>query len=209
MLRYRIGVRWLAIIIAAALPSTLAAVVMSPTPGDLQRAIALAHFPHTEDDRIEFHKRYTIPVNGPLVDGWAVERIEVVTEIRRAELMAEEHARLNDSWGRAGLTEVEAALKPWRGRLSIVVHLSAPVAYGSAEPAISLIVDNANALMPIDSRRTDLYANCPDLSGCARIGTVVEQTYAAASIGNAARVVRVRSNGRQLAEVSIDFAHLE
>ena len=93
---------------------TTSAINLHPSASDLDRVVALARWPHTDDDRAKFHSSYTFPIKGAAVDGWVAERVEVITELRRAELMAEDHARINDSWGRAGMQEVINALQPWR-----------------------------------------------------------------------------------------------
>jgi hypothetical protein len=72
------------------------------TPQDIQRATELARWPHTDAERAQFHRRYTIPVNGPTVEYFAIETLEVTTPFRRLELIAEEHARLNDLFARGG-----------------------------------------------------------------------------------------------------------
>jgi len=85
---------------------------------DMERALALARWPHSDAERERFHRQYLVGVNGPTVENWAVEQVEVITEFRRLALIAEEHARVNDMFGRAGVQEAEQALRPWLGRLS-------------------------------------------------------------------------------------------
>jgi hypothetical protein len=42
---------------------------------------------------------------------------------RRVEQLAEAHAQAGDLFGRGGVQEVEAAVKPWRGQMIIVAHV--------------------------------------------------------------------------------------
>src|SRR5579862_1428356 len=148
------------LVCAAASSATLSGVVLRPSSADLSRAVALARWPHSDDDRLRFHTRYTFPTDAPVLNQWTVEQIEVVTELRRAELLAEEHARINDSWGRAGTDEVEAALRPWRGQVSIIVHLALRPSLGHVRvvPPITVALDD---LTPLASKQTNLYPSCP------------------------------------------------
>jgi hypothetical protein len=205
--------RWLLLgaALAGAGSADIRAIVLRLTPTDIERALALARWPHSDTERAQFHTRYTITINGQPTDSWAVEQVEVITEFRRVELMAEKHARINDLWGRGGLTDVEEAIRPWQGRLSLVVHLGlrANQPYIGDVPPIEVAVDGPGAAATTDSRRTEIYANCGDDRGCPLIGGLVEQTFDAATVGQAARSVRVLWKGRQLARTIIDFAGLD
>lgn len=64
-----------------------------------------------------------VAVNGPTIFSVTVTQLEVIAEFRRLELIAEEHARVNDSFGRAGVQDAELALRPWHSRLSIIARL--------------------------------------------------------------------------------------
>jgi hypothetical protein len=202
-------------LLAAALVSagsnSVRAINPALTPSDLKRAVALARWPHSDADRARFHGRYTIRVDAPPVENWTVEQIEVVTEFRRVELMAEEHARLNDSWGRAGVTDVEDAIRPWRGLVSIVAHLGlrTNMLYVGHVPAVDVALGGPNRIASIDVRRSDRYANCGDVAGCMLTGGRVEVVFEAKAIGQTTRRVSVLWKGEELARVSIDFADLE
>jgi hypothetical protein len=205
--------RWLLLgaAIAGAGSAHVRAIVLRPTSNDIERALALSRWPHSDTERAQFHKRYTITVNGQATDSWAVEQIEVITEFRRVELMAEEHGRINDSWGRGGLRDVEEAIRPWRGQLSIVVHLGlrASLFYVDGVPPIEIAVDGTSVVATADSRRSGIYASCGDDRGCPLIGGLVEKTLDAASVGQTTRSIRVLWKGKQLAQTTIDFAALD
>jgi hypothetical protein len=205
--------RWvmLCAALAGAGAAGVRAMVLRLTPADIERALSLSRFPHSDADRTQFHKRYTIPVQGDPVDAWMVDNIEVITEFRRVELMAEEHVRINDLWGRGGLGEVEEAMRPWQGRLSLVAHLSlvANHIYAGDVPPVDVVVDGLDAAATIDSHRTNVYANCGGDAGCALSGGLAEEVLESAAVGQAARSVRVLWNGKELARVTINFAALD
>ncbi len=151
-------------------------------------------------------------VDGPTIDSWTVEQVEVFTGFRRVELMAEEHARLNDLWGRGGLREIEEAIRPWRGTLSIAVRLGlrSTMAYVGSVPAVDVAVDGPGAVAPTEVRRTNLYGYCDQGPlGCPLVGGLVEASFDAAAIGETTRSIRVLWNAVQMAQVTIDVARLE
>ena len=190
---------------------SVGAINLALTRSDLERAVALARWPHSDADRARFHQRYIVRVDAPPVENWTVEQIEVVTEFRRVELMAEEHARINDSWGRAGVKDVEDAIRPWRGVVSIVAHLGlrTNLLYVGHVPALNVALGGPNSVIAIDIRRSDQYANCGDVAGCMLTGGRVEALFEAKAVGQTTRRVSVLWKGEELARASIDFAGLE
>src|SRR5712691_5525749 len=67
------------ILVAVLASAGIGAVNIQLTTQDIQRATELARWPHTDAERAQFHKRYTVAVNGPAVDYFVVEAIEVTT----------------------------------------------------------------------------------------------------------------------------------
>jgi hypothetical protein len=201
----------LAVAVVSAGADEARAINLALTRSDLERAVALARWPHSDADRARFHQRYIVRVDAAAIENWTVEHIEVITEFRRVELMAEEHARLNDSWGRAGVKDVEDAIGPWRGVISIVAHLGlrTNLLYVGHVPPVDVALGGPNRVAPTDTRRSDLYANCGDLAGCLLTGGRVEAVFDAKAIGQSTRRVSVLWKGDELARVSIDFADLE
>ena len=174
---------------------------------DMELALALTRWPHSEADRARFHDRYIVPVDGPMVDGFSVTQVEVTTEFRRLELIGEHHARINDLFGRGGLRDAEEALRPWRDRLSISAHLAFDLAkykYITGIPSIDVVFGGPVAVAPLDVRRTGIYGNDSGL-----IRGIVEVVFDAVSIGQTSRPVIVLWHGTELARVSIDFAQLD
>ncbi|MBI2834833.1 MAG: hypothetical protein HYX76_10460 [Acidobacteria bacterium] len=203
--------QWLAIGIVLVLSdcSDLQAINLALSRSDLERAVALARWPHSDSDRARFHAPYIVAVKGLLVDYVIVDRIEVITGFRRLELLAEEHARLNDLWGRPGVRDAEEALRPWRDRVSIVAHLRFQVAnqYITGVPPVAVALGEPEPVAPIDVRRLGMYRS--DDHGSVLIGATVETTFDARSVGQTVRQVLVRWDGRELARATMDFARLE
>jgi hypothetical protein len=185
-------------------------------PG-LERALALARWPHSDGERISFHDRYLTAFNASSETLPAVVQIDVTTEFRRVELIAEEHARAGDStFGRAGLDEVEAALKPWHGTVAIDAHLQLPGGCGPLPadstcgpviPPTDISVDGVGVIHARPALRPFWYARSG--SSPIRLGNVAEATFSAASVGQATHTVRGIVGGHELARAVIDFGALE
>jgi hypothetical protein len=180
---------------------------------DMERAASLARWPHTDAERARFHDRYlflTIDPAAPLAGGTKVLQIEVVTEFRRLELLAEAHARLGDSFGRGGSDELVEALRPWHRRLAIDVHLQLPSCGEDCTPAIpdiDVVIDGVGSAHASPAARVPLYAHT-GLSPAA-LGSMAEAIFDARAVGQRTREVRVLVEGRELARVSVDFGRLD
>ncbi len=172
----------------------------------MERALALARWPASDRERARFHERYIVPVSGVRIEYVTLEQVEVITEFRRLELIAEAHAGLNDSFGRAGTREVDEAFAPWRGRLSIVAHLRFDVANRviSGPPDVTVVLDGARDMMP-----TTILPRTIGGGHGAPTGETVEAVFDATAVGQATRTVLVRWQGRELGRVIVDFARLE
>ena len=62
---------------------------LSLSRADMERALALARWPHSETDRTRFHDRYLVNIKGPTVEYFSITQAEIVTEFRRLELIAD------------------------------------------------------------------------------------------------------------------------
>ena len=178
------------------------------TPEDIQRATELARFPHTDAERAQFHKRYTIVVNSPVVEYFAVEQIEVITPFRRMELIAEEHARVNDLFARGGLHDAEEALQPWRDRVSIVAHLRfdlTKIIPGVPEPDVT--IEGPNPAFPIAVSSSGIYSRSNNQTWL--VGGLVEAVFDVRDVGQTAQPVVVRWNGKEVARAAVAFATME
>jgi hypothetical protein len=186
---------------------------LSLTGADMERAAKLARWPTTDAERVRFHDRYlflTIDPRAPLTLETKVLQIEVVTEFRRLELIAEEHARLGDSFGRGGSRELVEALRPWRGRLAIDVHLQLPSCGNHCSPVIpptKVVIDGVGMAAASAALRSGLHAHT-GLSPAA-LGNMAEAMFDTDRIGQTTRVVRAIVDGKELARVSIDFSALD
>ena len=177
------------------------------TPADMQRALTLARWPTADAERSRFHDHYIFAVNSPTAEYFAVQKLEVVTEFRRLEMIAEEHARLNDTFGRGGLHEVEEALRPWRGRLSIIVSLIFdPTKYITGVPEVDLVLEGPTLLAPLDTARKGVYGSGdhPVL-----VGGMIESTFDADAVGQDVRQLFIHRGGKPIARPPIDFSKLE
>jgi hypothetical protein len=159
-------------------------------------------------------------VNRPTVNHWGLDRFEIVTEFHRMEIIAEEHARVNDLFARGGIEDAIEALRPWRGRLVLRTHLSIrDIAPGMAAdlpgqprlvtvlPKIDITLQGPDAPAVLDTRETLEFAPCFD-QPCALTGGFVETTFDASTIGPS-RPVSVQWNGADMARVTIDFSKYE
>jgi hypothetical protein len=176
-------------------------------PADMHRALMLARWPTSNAERSRFHERYVFAVNSPTTEYFAVQKVEVITEFRRLELIAEEHARINDTFGRGGLRDVEDALAPWRGLVSIVVTLTFDsTKYITGVPPVDMALEGPTLIAPLETTRDGLYSGGehPTL-----IGAIVRSKFDAASIGQSRRPVFIHRDGKPIARPPIDFATLE
>ena len=194
----------LAVAALAVMAGSADALLVSLDRADIRRALDLAQWPRTDQDRARFHARYLVRVGSAAVGQTSVDTIETITEFRRMVIVAEEHARLNDMFARGGrIQEAEEALRAYRGRLSVVAHLRfGPHVAGV--PDIDLAFADPDAPRSIDLRRAPIYA----LDGTL-IGADIEAVFTSASIGQTTHTVAVRLRDAELARTTIDFRDLD
>src|SRR5215831_3055587 len=124
---------------------SLALLLPSPiTRVDLERAVALARFPHSDAERTQFHDRYLTVVgrtSGPATTIPVVFQLEVITEFRRVELLVEEHDRVQDLFGRGGTDDVVEAMRPWRGKVAVGAYLQLPGGSDAVVPPVDIVID--------------------------------------------------------------------
>jgi hypothetical protein len=175
---------------------------------DIQRATDLARFPHTDAERAQFHKRYTVAVNSRLVEYFVVENIEVITPFRRMELIAEEHARVNDLFARGGLRDAEDALQPWRDRLAIAARLGFDQTKVIPDvPAIDVTIEGPTPVLSTTVNSSGIYTFTGDRRWL--VGGLVEAVFDVHAVSQATLPVVVRWNGKEIARVAVDFGALE
>lgn len=196
------------ILLATLAPAGMSAINVRLTQEDIKRATELARFPHTDAGRAQFHKPYTMVVNSRVVEYFAVEKIEVITPFRRLELIAEEHARINDLFARGGLQDAEEALRPWRNQLSIVAHLRFDQTKSiPGVPDAEVTLDGPNLVPPITINNSGIYSRNGDQTWL--VGALVEAAFDIRDVGQTTQSVVVRWNGKDIARVAVDFAAIE
>jgi hypothetical protein len=199
------------------LPVAMIAALVSPGPGravhqqmtraDTERALVVAR--GTDAERARFHEPYLVRMKGATAEYIAAEQVEVITEFRRFELVAEEYARRGDVLGPRGVQDAQEALRRWQGRISIVVHLRFQVTnqWIPEVPAVDVAIDDPDAVTALNVRRTGIYNNSG--RGSSLVGAVVEGVFDADAVGHGLRSVRVVWKGKDIGRVTIDFASLK
>jgi hypothetical protein len=190
----------LLIAIAAAMQMRLDALEVEMSAPAIERALRLARFPASDADRARFHSRYRFVASGQTANGARLESIEIITEFRRTELIAEEHARINDLFGRSSLTEVRRELAPWRGRVYVAGRITLS---GNAigVPPIKVALDGLPSVGPAETQ--NIY------SENAIVGAVVAVPFDAISVGQSTRTVTVMTEQSLLGQARIDFRVLD
>ena len=198
------------ILVAVLATAGIGAVNIQLTTQDLQRATELARWPHTDAERAQFHKRYTIAINSPTVEYFAVENIEMTTPFRRMELIAEEHARINDLFARGGVRDAELALRPWRDQLSIVARLRFDLTkLLPGVPDLDIALEGSSPAFPTatTSSRIEIAIDNGDRSQL--VGGLVEAVFDVQTVGQTKGPVVIRWNGKEIARAAVDFAAIE
>jgi hypothetical protein len=171
----------------------------------IDRAASLARRSDTE--RARFHARYVLPVGEAGVD-----RLEVVTEFRRAVLAAEEKVRMGIRL--FGVRELDPILAPWRGRVSLLVHVRLHPHNTHAEvPPFEVLLTAGSDGEPVPAlelRREPVYSLALDPGSASFLaGGTIEAVFDAAPLARTVGTAIVRLPPDDLARVSIDFGRLE
>jgi hypothetical protein len=190
--------------------ATAGPIVTPLTRPDMARAVAMARWPTTDAGRAAFHSRYTFEVPDSGVSPFRVDRIEVTTEFRRLELIAEAHARLNDLWGRPGTRDAENAMRPWRDSVTIAADVSyRDITRISPASEIDVTIGGSPRRRG-ETARSLIYSNCgPEPIYCTIVGARIESTVDATTLAGAAEPVAVTWNNTPVAMVTIPFRELE
>jgi len=196
------------ILLVVLAPSGVGGVDVQLTTQDIQRATELARWPHTDAERAQFHKRYTVVVNGPVVEYFAVESIEVTTPFRRMELIAEDHARINDLFARGGVRDAEEALRPWRNQLSIVVRLRFELTkLIPGIPDADVTLEGPRVVSPITISPSGIYTGNRDHTFL--VGALLNAVFDVGDVDQAKEPVVVWWKGKEIARAAVDFAAIE
>jgi hypothetical protein len=200
-------------LVAALAPAGIGAVAgvkVQLATQDLQRATELARWPHTDAERAQFHKRYTIVIHGPTIEFFAVENIEVTTPFRRMELIAEEHARVNDLFARGGVRDAELALRPWRDQLSIVARLRFDLTkLLPGVPDLDIGLEGPSPVFPNSTSSSRIEITIDNGDRSQLVGALVEAVFDVQAVGQTKGPVVIRWNGKEIARATVDFAAME
>ena len=199
---------------AAVMMLTAPAMAMDVELTSTQIEAALKIARGDERTRAPFHRAYMVPVNDP-----SIERIEVITEFRRLVLIAEARIAGGDHLFAQGTREASEALRPWRGRVSLVAHLRFhPQNAYVMGPPIDVSVDGPSGRMPrLDLRSESTLGLAPRPvsptptvapQSLPLISASAEAVFDAATIGQATRSVVVQLHGAEPVRATVDFSRI-
>ena len=199
-------------IVAAALllvPARLAGLTQVMTDPDITRAFAVAN--GSESARAAFHAAYAVDVADPVI-----EHLEVITEFRRFVLAAEDQLKAgNWMMARGGFDPkgrtLKDVLRPLSGQVSIRARLRFhPQNNYVTLPAFDILLGEPT-LLPINALRTPHITPATGEPGTRDLisGATIEIFYNAPTVDDKVLPVRVLSEGREQARVSVDFARIQ
>jgi hypothetical protein len=175
---------------------------------DVARAFAVANSDDTQ--RARFHHAYVVAVTDP-----AIELIDVITELRRFVLAAEEELKAGnwmlarggyDAKGRS----LRDLLRPKMGQVAIRARLRFhPQNVYVTLPPVDVLLGEPT-LLAMETLRTPHVDAAPQRGDRDVIsGATIEAAFNAPSIANRALPVRVVVDGKELVRVVVDFARVE
>jgi hypothetical protein len=194
-----------AMALVASLPTGFDALRVDMSRGDIERALKLAQAP--EPTRARFHALYITRFGDP-----TIEEVQVVTEFRRYVLTAEQQIGQGRWMFAQGTREAEEALRPWKGRLSIVLRLRFhPQNNLDGIPPYECVLGDP-AVESLDVIRTPI--NAPRSSAnrsasTALLGATIETVFSASRAGQGNGPIAIRLAGQELKRVDIDLSVLE
>jgi len=195
-----IGRGLLVALAGAAVATSASAFIPSIIPADADRALQIAR--STLPQRETFGSRYSIDVIAPTVDLATLERIEIVTEFRRMERIAEERLAVDRTFGAGGTNELMAALRPWRNQLTVIGHFRLGHVLLGATPPLTRIGLGGQIPLRTSVRLLGGGEGPPT-------GAVVEATFDSTRIRSAVQTITVWCAGSEVARQDVDFAGLE
>ena len=170
---------------------------------DIERALTVAR--STEADRARFHAPYVQVGTTPFI-----ERAEVISELRRVVLMAEEQIARGDRFFAYSTTRANDALQVFRRRVSIraQVRFHPQNNYITVPPVTMALAGNEGALIGV--KRDPVYGfTAKPGDAAALLGVTVEGSFEAEAVGQGQREFLVSLNGKELGRLTFDFAASE
>jgi hypothetical protein len=176
---------------------------------DIERALALARA--RESERQQFHRRYVVELKDPVV-----MRLEVITEFRRLELIAEEHVLRGDWMFTRGTRAASEALAATRGIITLTAQIRFnPLNTFVTAPDYKLAI-SARAGGPPEPVETELtpqysvpFKTRDGKTLSSIIGGALSANVPADRIAQETRAVGVTLDGQEVIRTSIDFARLD
>jgi hypothetical protein len=198
---------WMALTVAMiAATSHLAALKVDITHADIEQALTIAR--STPAERERFHAHYIQALNTPFV-----ERIEVVSELRRVVLMAEEQIARGDRFFAYSSMRANTALQVFRRRVSVIarVRFHPQNNYVGVPPVTMSLIGNERALIGV--KLDPIYAFGSGKPGVAEfvpiLGAVVDASFPAEALAEAKREFRLSLDNRELGRFTFDFAAID
>lgn len=181
----------------------LAALRIDISLTEIDRALTIAR--STAAERGRFHAPYIQHVDTPFL-----EHAEVISELRRVVLVAEEQLARGDRFFAYSTTRANDALQVFRRRVSVraQVRFHPLNNYVSVPPVSITLVGNEAALIGVKRDPVYGFVNNPGETA-PLVGAVVEGSFEADALGQARREFAVVLDGRELGRVTFDFATIE
>jgi hypothetical protein len=203
--------RWPLLVASAFLlvQTPLAALTEVLTERDIAYALTIAN--GSAPTRALFHAPYNVAIDDP-----TVEHHEVITEFRRFVLAAEKELE-SGNWmmGRGGYDPkgrtLKDVLRPLDGQVSIRARLRFhPHNNYVTLPAFDVLLGDPT-LLAINAIRTPHITPSTGEPGTRDViyGATIEVFYNAPTIGDRTLPVRLVSEGKEIARISVDFARVQ
>jgi hypothetical protein len=189
--------------------ASIAAVTEVMTDRDIAQALNLAN--GSDATRGLFHAPYYVAVDNPLI-----EHVEIITEFRRFVLAAEDQLKAgNWMMARGGFDPkgrtLRDLLRPLAGQVSIRARLRFhPLNNYVTLPAFDILLGDPT-LLALNSLRTPHITPASGEPGTRDVinGATIEVFYNAPTIDDRVVPVRLISEGKELARVSVDFSRVQ
>jgi hypothetical protein len=200
------------LVAAALVPAvhTLAGVTEMLTDRDVSYAYAVAN--GAEATRSAFHAPYFVRVNQPVI-----EQLEVITELRRFVLAAEEQLK-SGNWmmARGGFDakgrRLIDVLRPTAGQLSLRARLRFhPQNSYKTLPAFDILLGEPTLLALNTARTPHVETVRTDAQGSYDVitGATIETFYNAPTINDRVLPVRMIFEEKELARATVDFSRIQ
>ncbi|MGE5245173.1 MAG: hypothetical protein ACM3SQ_13165 [Betaproteobacteria bacterium] len=198
----------LSLLACSLVPAAVRAVIPRLSTEDIGRALAIARGP--ESGRARFHAQYVFDL-----DNATVERIEVLTPFRRAELFGEDRLRMGDHM--FGVRDAQLDIASWQNTITIRSQLRFnPLNVYVTVPEFDVVVGDPAAgglrVPPLRVSRTPIFA----VGGRARknagqpiMGATIDAVFDAAAVGGQTWPVGVWLKDQMYAAVPVRFGEIE